>query len=149
MNQFTFWRKWLFGLGMFMVVFGIATAFLNQTELFDILFNNQINSIFFPEGGTPPQISAFQQWVYGVLGATVIGWGVFIVFIVYYPFRNRERWVWYCLAVGVTCWFIIDTAISVYFMVFFNAAFNILLFILVVLPLIFTWRYFRENGKGV
>jgi hypothetical protein len=149
MNQFTFWRNWLLGLGVFLVVFGIATAFLNQTPLFDILFNNQIDPIFFPEGGITPQILAFQQWVYGVLGATVLGWGIFIVFIVYYPFRIGERWVWNCLAAGVTSWFIIDTAISVYFRVIFNAVFNILLFILVLLPLIFTWRYFRKNGKGV
>ena len=142
MSRFLFWQKWLLMLGGVIVVFGLALAAFNQTPLFDILFNRQINPTFWAEAEITPQIKAFQQWVYGVLGATMAGWGVFIVFIVHEPFRRRERWAWNCLAVGVGLWFVVDTALSLAANVIFNAAFNSLLVVLIAPPLLATRSHF-------
>ena len=144
MKHFSFWQKWLFAVGLLLTVFGPALALLNQTPFFDFLFNNQINPVFWTEGQVAPEMIRFQQWIYGVLGATISGWGSCVTFLAYYPFRNKESWAWNAIALGVTIWFITDTALSLYFRVYFNAAFNTVVFLAVLIPLAFSRRYFAQ-----
>jgi quercetin dioxygenase-like cupin family protein len=139
-----FWQKWLFIVGLTISIFGLVMAFLSGTPFFD-LFNEQIDPVFWGSKPVVESIQEFQQWVYGVLGATVTGWGIFLTFIAYHPFRRRKRWARDCVGVGLLIWFCVDTFISLYFRVYFNAAFNTLLFVLGILPLIFTWRYFAPE----
>jgi hypothetical protein len=148
MSRFLFWQKWLLALGGIIVGFGLALAVFNQTPLFDALFNRQINPTFWAEADITPQIRAFQQWVYGVLGATMAGWGVFIAFIVHEPFRRRERWAWNCLAVGIGLWFVVDTALSIAANVIFNAAFNSLLVVVMLPPLLATRSHFSAPARS-
>ena len=145
MNNFTFWQRWLFAAGLVIIAFGLLLAFLSQTPVFDLLFNNQINPVFWGQPAAPSQVAAFQGWIYGMLGSTVAGWGVFITFIAHYPFKNREKWAWDCLALGMSLWFLCDTAISLHFRVYFNAAFNLLLLIIVLLPLTFSRKAFFRS----
>ena len=144
MIGFSFWQRWLLAVSAIVVVFGLALAFLNQTPVFDVLFNNQIDPSFWGEQDLPSEAVRFERWIYGVLGATVAGWGVFIAFIAHYPFRNRERWAWYSLAIGLLVWYVPDTALSLVYAPF-NAAFNTLLLIAVGLPLLFTRHDFRAD----
>jgi hypothetical protein len=142
-NNFSFWQKWLFVVGLLITVFGIMMAFFNGTPLF-ALFNSQVDPAFWGTEGIIDNARRFQQWIYGVLGATVAGWGVFLAFIAHYPFKNREKWAWNCLVAGLLLWYLVDTAISLNFRVYFNAVFNTLLVILVMLPVIFTTKYLVE-----
>jgi len=112
-------------------------ALFSQTELFAI-FNQQINPIFWGTIDLPASAQAFQQWGYGVLGAVMTGWGIFTTFIVHFPFKRA----WTCLASGVLAWFVIDTFISLSFKVYFNVAFNAVLLIGLMLPLVFSRKYF-------
>ncbi len=145
---FSFWQKWLFVVGLLLAIFGLALAFFNQTPLFDLLFNNQINPAFWPAEDGAEQTVMFQRWIYGVLGATVSGWGIFIAFIAHHPFRRREGWAWNCLALGIIVWYVADTAISLYFKVWFNAAFNTVLLVSALLPLFFTRAHFTRQNQA-
>lgn len=142
MCNFNFWQKWLFFVGIYLAVFGLVLAFFNQTYVMDFVFNNQINSVFWSANAVPENIIPFQSWVYGVLGATVAGWGIFIAFLAYYPFKAREKWAWNCIAAGISIWFIFDTSISAFYDVTFNVVFNVVLLIFIGLPLLFTRKYF-------
>ncbi len=135
-----FWQRWLFVLSLVIIAFGVLLALFSATPVFAI-FHQLIDPVFFqhPDLGT----QHFQAWSYGLLGATMAGWGVFMAFIAHYPFRNKERWAWYCVAMGVLTWYVIDTSISLSFKVTFNAIFNTAVLILVALPLGFTWKEFR------
>jgi hypothetical protein len=145
MKQFLFWQRWLFVFSLLVVVFGLGMALLNRTSLFSI-FDSQVNPVFWDGNPLASGVEGFQGWIYGVLGATMAGWGVFLVFLARYPFRARERWAWSALALGLSLWYGTDTVISLYFGVIFNALFNTLVFILAVLPLIFTRReFFKET----
>jgi len=141
-----FWDRWLLLVGWLLIVFGLSLGLLNQTQLFDIAFNRQINSAFWPNGVPVESIEPFQAWIYGVLGFTVSGWGVFVVFLARHPFRKREGWARNCIFFGITLWYITDTAISLYYGVAFNAAFNTALAILVYVPLAATWKDFRRHA---
>ena len=142
MTSFHFWIRWLVAVGWLLVAFGLAMATLNGTWLFDLLFNRRIDPAFWPAGSVPADLASFRAWVYGVLGATVAGWGVFLVFLAGNPLKKRERWARNCLFLGITLWFLVDTAISAYFGVYFNVLFNSVLAVLVYVPLAATRRHF-------
>jgi len=46
---------------------------------------------------------------------------------------------------GLSLWYVIDTVISLCFSVVFNAVFNTAIFILAMLPLLFTRREFQKS----
>lgn len=142
MSSFNFWQKWLFYVGIYLAVFGLVLAFFNQTYVMNFVFNNQINSVFWSSNEIPESAFPFQSWIYGVLGATVSGWGIFIAFLAYYPFKAREKWAWNCIATGIAIWFISDTSISAFYDVTFNVVFNVVLLIFIGLPLLFTRKFF-------
>ena len=139
------WDTWMVAVGWILVVFGLLLAFTNQTRLFDVVFNNQVNTVFWSSPVAPESVVPFQRFIYGVLGMTVAGWGVFFIYVARYPFRRRERWAWTCIFAGITLWFIPDTAISAYFGVYANVALNVTIAILVYVPLFATRRQFTNR----
>lgn len=140
-RRFLFCQRWLVALGVIIVVFGVALAFLYSTPLFDI-FRAQIDPVFWGAGELAGGTVPFQQWIYGVLGATMAGWGVCIAFIAAVPFKRKERWAWNCLAIAVSLWFVIDTFLSWRFGALFNVAFNVLIFLAAMAPLLLSRKYF-------
>ncbi|MDQ7785229.1 MAG: hypothetical protein RDU20_20250 [Desulfomonilaceae bacterium] len=142
MGSFNFWRKWLVGVGICVAVFGMVLALFPHSRVMDILFNNQIDPVFWEGGRLPSEVLAFQAWIYGVLGATISGWGIFMIFVAQYPFRAREGWAWNCFAVAAAAWFVLDTALSALHGVFFNVGFNTILLLLIAIPLTCTRRHF-------
>ncbi|MZP29999.1 hypothetical protein GTO91_09810, partial [Heliobacterium undosum] len=145
---YDFWRKWLFGFGLAFTFFGILLAFFNQTPLFDFLFNNQVNPVFWSSFPLEEPLHDFQAWIYGVLGATCAGWGIFIAFLAVYPLAQREQWAIKCIFIGITLWFVIDTSISLIFHVIFNALFNVLLLMLIIVPLLMMRKELQLSEKS-
>ncbi len=141
MRSFNFWQMWLFGFGLIIVIFGLALAFFSGSPLFSV-FNQNIDPIFWGKTPPPPAYYSFRAWVYAVLGATMAGWGVCVAFMARYPFQRRETWAWNALAAAVLLWFCVDTAFSISFGVYINAAFNTFILVAAALPLAFTRRLF-------
>ncbi len=145
-NHVDFWSTWLFVVVVVLTVFGVALALLNATPLFDLV-HRQIDTVFW---GTQPVVSVtrdYQYWIYGVLGAVLAGWGSTLAFVVWFPFRAKQPWAWWCLGVGIVLWCVIDTSVSLYFRVFFNVAFNLVIFLATLLPLSLTWTRFFGRTK--
>lgn len=78
---------------MGITIFGLFMAFFNQTSLFE-LFNQQIDRVFWDSTFLPEGVASFQGWLYGVWGATTVGWGIFLIFIIQFPFKRRGVWGW-------------------------------------------------------
>lgn len=146
MPGFSFWQKWLFVVAIVVAIFGTAMALISGTPLFG-LFNRQIDSAFWGSNPVGESAGQFQQWVYGILGATIAGWGVFIAFVAHYPFRKKEEWAWNCILLGLLLWFVLDTTLSAVYRVYFNVVFNTALLVLVMLPIVFTRHDFRPRNK--
>lgn len=141
MANFSFWQRWLFVVGIGVAAFGILMALLSGTPLFD-LFNRQVDPAFWSTNAVGDVARQFQHWIYGVWGATIAGWGIFLTYIARYPFKRKEQWSRNCLVFGLLVWFVLDTLLSVFYKVYFNAAFNTALLILAGLPLVFTRKEF-------
>ncbi len=143
MNRFRFWQRWLFSLGLVFVVVGLTVALMSFITSLEPL-NRMVDPIFWDKQPVPEQAVNFQRWIYGVLMATMAGWGVFIAFVAHYPFRNKEKWAWNCLVMGSLVWYLPDTSLSLYFGVTFNAVANTIFLAAVALPLIYTHREFAR-----
>ncbi|MBI2526652.1 MAG: hypothetical protein HYV93_11770 [Candidatus Rokubacteria bacterium] len=148
MSHFLFWQRWLVVLSVLTSVFGLLLAFLSRTALFDVLFNRRVDPVFWGDGEPAAAALLFQGWIYGVVGATVAGWGVMMAFVAWHPFRQKQRWAWNCLAAGMLVWFVVDTSITLHFGVVFNAAFNTILFAAALVPLLMTRKEFSGEGGG-
>ncbi len=142
MRNFNFWQKWLLLVGIYLVIFGLYLAFFSQSGLMDYIFNRNIDRNFWVDSELPENAVRFQVWIYGVLGAVIAGWGTLLAFWAWYPFRTRERWAWNGLVLSTCVWFFADTAISIFSGVFFNVMVNTIILFLLVVPLIFTRKYF-------
>lgn len=141
MARFNFWQKWLFIVSLAITAFGLFMALFNQMPLFD-LFTRQIDQAFWGSASLPVDATSFQSWLYGVWGATIAGWGIFLTFIAYIPFKQREIWAWNCMVVGLAAWFVLDTGLSWRDGVSFNVVFNIVVALAVGLPLAFSRKAF-------
>jgi hypothetical protein len=141
MPNFSFWQKWLFIVALAVTLFGIVMVFISGTSLFD-LFNHQINPAFWGTNVVDVQAKQFQNWVYGLWGATIAGWGIVLAFLVYYPFNRKEKWAWNCLVIGLSVWFVLDTGLSAIYRVYFNVIFNTVLIVLAMLPIVFSRKDF-------
>jgi hypothetical protein len=142
LEKFIFWQRWLLIFSLLLVDLGLYMAFLKGTIYF-ALFDNLINPVFWASTMAPASVAGFQEWIYGVLGATLAGWGTFLAFMAYYPFKQKEKWAWNCILAGVLVWYLPDTFTSLQFGVYFNAVGNTVLFILLMLPLLFTRKDFQ------
>jgi hypothetical protein len=141
MKKFNFWYHWLLTISWLIIGFGlyIVVVALTQASLFEN-FNKPVMKAFNLSPETVP-IAVF-KWLFSVLGATMAGWGVMILFLIRRAFRNKEKWAWCALAASIFVWFIPDTTMSVFYGVYFNVFVNSVLFLVVIVPLLFTWKEF-------
>jgi hypothetical protein len=140
MKRFKFLYYWLITTSWLIFGFGLCIVIINQTALSDS-FNKPIMAAFNLSPGTVIPGKAF-IWLYSVLGATMAGWGIFILFVLKNAFVKKEKWSWVALTISMIVWFIPDTLISALYGAYFNVIVNTLLLIIIVLPLSFTYQDF-------
>jgi hypothetical protein len=63
-------------------------------------------------GVESPSARGYVLLLYGILGAVLIGWGVLLLAVVEGPLRRRQRWAWLAVTASLTCWFLVDTSLS-------------------------------------
>ena len=136
MNAEKFWLGWLKITMCLVVLAGILLALFSD-YLFSDFIDTKINKIFF--SGISPEFNVEQlkKWMFGVSGAVMVGWGLSMLYVVNYPFRQKEQWAWRCIFYPVLAWYLIDSSISAYFGVGFNVLINSILFLQIVAPLLF------------
>lgn len=143
MERFGIWVAWLKIVGFGLVIFGLVMAFFNSTALFEV-FNQGIDPVFWGATLSDNRAIAFRTWVYGAWGATIAGWGISLLFLVYHAFSRRERWAWFAISGGLVVWYLLDTGFSAYFGVGFNVIFNSLIMGVVGIPLVASYRSFKQ-----
>ncbi len=147
MNRFLFWQRWLLTVIGFIIAGGILMPLLTSAGLLTA-FDNLVNPIFWASSEVSAAAVAFQQWIYGLVGAVMAGWGISMAFLAYYPFRQKEKWAWTGLVLSLLIWYVADTAVSLLFGVNFNAVLNTIILALFLLPLFFTRTYFFQAVRS-
>ncbi len=138
MNMFNFWRRWLQAMIILIILFSLYLTY----SAFDGGLS-QFNTLFF-ENSIPEGVITYQRWVSGLLGSVWMAYGIALLFITDNSFDNRERWAWNCITVSLLVWFLVDSFISFFLGVGINAIGNSIYFVLIILPLLFTRKHFKQ-----
>ncbi len=98
-----------------------------------------LNPLFFADDA--PAISGaaaegYVAFVFGVLGAVMLGWMSALLFIIRGPLRRRSRGAWWQVVASVAIWFVPDCAVSLWWGYPENAAGKVAFAILFAVPLI-------------
>lgn len=118
------------GVAVYALVLVVAGGFVGD-EIFGRLgFGPADGEI--PDG--PPH--DYVRFVYGVLGAVIIGWMATIAAILRGPFRRRETWAWWAVAGALLLWFVVDTTLSIVLGFMGHALFNTGFLVAMGVPLI-------------
>ncbi len=142
-KRFLFWQKWLFYSSILFAVFGFVLAFFSNNILFEPYFK-MLAGIFPNQPNFPEEAWNFRGFVLGPLGGTIAGCYILMAYIARFPFKNKERWARNAIAVATLFWFFTDSAVSLYYGVYFQAlVINVFSLLIKLLPLSFTWKEFR------
>lgn len=138
--SFQFWQRWLIVVTGGVILYGFGLIFLPHLmhTLFNTLFFSSSDSIrdFADESHN------FIPFVYGVLGAVIIGWMVTLMSILLTAFHQPFAWRTLTLSIGL--WYLIDTGFSLYLGSVAHAVFNTVFLGLFAVPL--AALYFIQNG---
>jgi hypothetical protein len=142
MDRFKFWQQWLFISCILFALFGVAFSLLGNT-LFFKSFNAAYATVFWNSKTFPGSVSAFVYFTYGSFGSTITCCYILLAFIVYHPFRRKEKWAYYAIITAFSVWVIIDSSICMVYKVYFQIyLINVFSIFVKALPLIFTRKYF-------
>ena len=97
--------------------------------------------VFLDPGIYPVDSSVVPRLVQGVLGATMVGWGVTMVLVARYAFSEGKPELLRLILYGLLVWAPIDMAVSIYYGAWFNVALNIAILTLAGIPLVLAERH--------
>ena len=120
---------------------GVATAITASPDPFGI-YVGAVRGFFWEGAAVPAEAEALRRFLMGIIGGTLAGYFTFVLFLIVYPLRARERWAHTAIASGLLVWFCVDSAMSLYHGALFNLQIvNIPTMILWSIPLILTRRH--------
>lgn len=144
-QQFNFWQKWLLYANVMTLCVGLIVAFWGNGIIMD-LHNSYTKDVYFNGQEFPPNVLLMKNWLWGIIGGTIVGFHTLMIFIIIYPFKNRERWSYVAMWTALMSWFIIDSSISWYFGAIHNVVIiNLVALVLIGIPLVMTSKYFKPT----
>lgn len=137
------WRLWLQAAVAGVGLFGLACVVLPDAiaAFFNLLVFGR--TWLPPEFGTA--VVPYLSFVYGVLGAVMLGWAVLMMMVVEGPFRRGERAGWNMIALPLGIWLVVDTTWSLATGYWQNAVLNACFALAFAIPLAATWRHFHRR----
>ena len=146
-RQLYFWWYWLIVAACGVIVFSldmIIAPNLVQQQFFDAMFfsSAQMQTVF------SDTAALYILFIYRVLGAVMVGWMISLLFILAGPFRQGQREGWYAVTVSIMVWFLIDSGFSISTGFWQNAVFNVIFFVLFIIPLAATYRRFNDVSSS-
>jgi hypothetical protein len=128
------WWYWLIFVTCSVIVFSLGMVIapnLVQERLFDAMFfsSAQMQSIL------SNAAVSYILFTYRVLGAVMIGWMISLLFILVGSFRRGQREGWYAITGSIAVWFLLDSGFSILVGYWQNAVFNVIFFVLFIIPL--------------
>ncbi|EOZ98706.1 hypothetical protein A33Q_1360 [Indibacter alkaliphilus LW1] len=122
---------------------GLLVAFAGNSYLFEL--HNRYTKEVFLEGLTfSPEMMDLKNWLFGIIGGTIVGFHILMVMISENAFKKKESWAYRAMCFALLSWFMIDSSISMYYKAIHNIVLiNLFALILIGLPLVMTRRHFH------
>jgi len=102
----------------------------------------------YPAGFTPTVIG-YLEFVYGVLGAVMIGWMLAVLALIQIPYSRGATWSWWAIVASVLGWFVIDTTFSLVSGYPGNAVPNAVFLVMFAVPLLATFGITRNTASNI
>ncbi|MEQ8425169.1 MAG: hypothetical protein RIA63_10705 [Cyclobacteriaceae bacterium] len=145
-THFNFWQKWLTYANAMTVGVGLFIAFAGNSLFFNI-HNEFTLEVFFKGIPLTPEILAFKNWLFGIIGGTIVGFHILMIMISENAFKKKEPWAYKALWYGLISWFLIDSSISIFYGAIYNVVLiNLAALILIGLPLTMTRNEFTSKS---
>lgn len=142
-KNFIFWQKWLTYANVITVIVGLLVAFAGNSFFFD-LHNNYTKEIFFNTTEFQPEILKLKNWLFGIIGGTIVGFHILMIFISENAFKKKERWAYNAMWYAMLTWFLIDSGISFYYGAIHNIVLiNLVALLIIAIPLLMTRDQFK------
>lgn len=136
------WWYWLVVVTCGVTIFSISLIIL--PDFMQLFFNAMFFSLSQAHTTFGEVAYSYIKFLYGVLGAVMIGWSVTLLFIIARPFRRGQREAWYAITASVLVWFMLDSSLSISAGFWQNAVFNAIFLVLFIIPLAATYRNFQK-----
>ena len=91
MKNFDFWVKWLIGANVMTLIVGLIVAFAGNSFFF-AYHNAQTEIVFFDENELAQNELYLKNWLFGIIGGTIVGFHILMIFIANNAYRKREKW---------------------------------------------------------
>lgn len=85
------------------------------------------------------------NWVYSVLGGSLAGWGIMILSLSLNLLNGNNKRIWDTILFSVITWFVIDTTITVKYMVVPNLILNITILVAIIIPYIGNTKIMKKT----
>jgi hypothetical protein len=145
MTKFIFWQRWLFYSCILFALFGVLFGLYGNNPVF-MPYNRALARIFWHADSVPPSVEPFRAFIWGPLGGTIACCYILAAYIAWYPFQRKEAWARNAIIFAFGTWILLDTAICIYYGVYFQVyIINFLSLLLKGLPIIFTWKEFKKH----
>ena len=147
-QRFVFWQKWLTYANLLIIAVGLLVAFAGNFVFFE-RHNAFSRQVFFEGAAFSPEILAFKNWLFGIIGGTIVGFHTLMLLISENAFKKKEPWAYQAMWYGIGSWFFIDSGISVYYGALYNVVLiNLVALFLIGLPLLMTRAEFSAKVPG-
>lgn len=141
-DKFNFWQKWLTYANVVTIGVGLIVAFAGNSIFLEI-HNDYTRDVFFGGEEFSPEVLRLKNWLFGIIGGTIVGYHILMVMISENAFKNKERWAYKAMWIGLLSWFVIDSSISFYYGAIHNIILiNIVALVLIGVPLVMTRKAF-------
>ena len=141
-KAFNFWQKWLTYANVMTIIVGLLVAFAGNSIFFE-LHNEYTKEVFFEGEAFSSEILHLKNWLFGIIGGTIVGFHILMVMISENAFKKKEKWAYQAMWFAMISWFMIDSGISYYYGAIHNIVIiNLVALFLIGLPLIMTRKEF-------
>ncbi len=109
-------------------------------------YNRALAFLFWHQQNIPVDTASFRAFIWAPLGGTIACCYILLAFIAKYPFKNKEIWARNAVMAAFGTWIILDSAVCIYYGVYFQVYFiNAFSLLQKVLPIAFTWKDFKQQ----
>ncbi len=141
--NFTFWTNYLKIVSIIFAVMGLMWAVIGSFDPLGI-YDQWMAQTFYGQNDFPPDVKKAIQFILAPFGATSMGYFILQYFIAANAYANREKWAYQTIMIAFFAWFILDTILSISHNAWFNVFLANIPALLMMLPVVFTGRYFKS-----
>ncbi len=141
-DRFSYFVRYLQGASLFFSIFGLYWALAGTFDPLGI-YERALAQNFWQTDVLPDDAAVTFRFLLGPLGATCAGYFLMQFFIATFAFSKREKWGYFAVVIPFLIWFLTDSLVCLVIGAYFNIYIVNIPCLFMMLPVIFSYTYFR------